>query len=91
MSISSKQRFEIKKFLKDAGIGYVYRTYNKHSVTFWNVDVPVDFLTKIAWDLLNREGVHETKVITRMRNCSTSKEFYYGPVILRLTVEFYDY
>ena len=79
----------INAALKNADIGYTYKSYNKWTITFWNVDCGYEELLRFALDLLNKDGVHEAKVIVRMRNCSTPKEFHYGSFILRLTVEFY--
>ena len=88
----NKQTIEkIKSLMNRHQLQHIYRTYNKWSVTFWRVDSDFIELTAFARSLLDLPGVHEAKIIHRLRNISTPKEAYWGPDILRLTVEFYEY
>jgi len=82
---------KIKQQLKDIGISYTYRTYQKSSVTFWRCETTADVLLLVAHGLLRIDGVHEANVLVRNRNCITNKELWWGPYILRLTVHFYDF
>ena len=82
---------KIKALMERHMLIYVYRTYNKRTITFWHVDSDFIELTAFARSLLDMNGVHEVKVLHRLRNISTPKEAYWGGDILRLTVEFYEY